>query len=61
MHRLEPNELLSSATTILDAVDIFGNKPNGSFMSFMSTISSALFSTETYSSHSVALRFSLSR
>lgn len=31
MQPLEPNELLSSSTTILDAVEIFGSKPNGYF------------------------------
>lgn len=31
MQRLEPNELLSSTTTILDAVEIFGSRPNKYF------------------------------
>jgi hypothetical protein len=31
MKPLEPNELLSSSTTILDAVEIFGGKPNRYF------------------------------
>jgi hypothetical protein len=31
MEPLEPNELLSSSTTILDAVEIFGSKPNRYF------------------------------
>lgn len=31
MQPLEPNELLSSSTTILDAVEIFGSKPNRYF------------------------------
>jgi len=31
MHPLEPDELLSSSTTILDAVEIFGSKPNRYF------------------------------
>src|SRR5262249_46005205 len=31
MRPLDPNELLSSSTTILDAVEMFGNKPNEYF------------------------------
>jgi len=31
MQRLEPSEILSSSTSILDAVDIFGSKPNRYF------------------------------